>query len=604
MILSKDWPLRSTKSLIPLASIMSSNKDDEDERTSLLASSTAPPAETRPRPSLLHPYNPSNTEPPPSSQQPHPYAISSRTKLTQSTLEEMERGAKRLADDNSVNGLEDTDSVNGLLAGMVDDDDDSVASSNKLFGDKIYTDAAGGRQVNIQDLEYLSQQRGGRRRSSGDVSSSDNSHGLVKKKIVDEIGNELLEAHDDPRLEHLILNQSLKLVATPQELLDSMPYSQEFDDEEMRSQSFQEQSTKHHDSTGGVVVDDMSKRVHESTRALRASIGPSMRRVPSGGAHILQLPRPPSHPEIEPGEEEFDEKKKKVLPKYFTIQVVSMLALMIFVMLVLAAALALGTIAVGPPRQPLGEYQILEAQVGEDFWNFYTFYAGKDSAGSNGYITYVSEKVAREEGIISVVTEVVPKKSMIEIYAKDDPRSEEDWLAEDLAFLDHMKRQKEEEENAEKLEKNATNATDTGGSEAESNSTTAVSSNSTTSTAKKKTDTTSKQKASSDKKKNTRHLLQEDIMTDDIPPPKLEPFNPDNTTDTSEPTETFVVISSSPTDEGPRNSVRLEGRRRFNRGLFIIDLRHMPVSRDLSFVAPLFIIIYKYLTLISSSHLS
>ena len=505
----------------------------------------------------------------------------------------MERGAKRLADDNSVNGL-DTDSVNGLLAGMVDDDDDSVASSNKLFGDKIYTDAAGGRQVNIQDLEYLSQQQRGRRRSSGDVSSSDNSHGLVKKKIVDEIGNELLEAHDDPRLEHLILNQSLKLVATPQELLDSMPFSQELDDEEMRSQSFQEQSTKHHDSTGGVVVDDMSKRVHESTRALRASIGPSMRRVPSGGAHILQLPRPPSHPEIEPGEEEFDEKKKKVLPKYFTIQVVSMLALMIFVMLVLAAALALGTIAVGPPRQPLGEYQILEAQVGEDFWNFYTFYAGKDSAGSNGYITYVSEKVAREEGIISVVTEVVPKKSMIEIYAKDDPRSEEDWLAEDLAFLDHMKRQKEEEENAEKLEKNATNATDTGGSEAESNSTTAVSSNSTTSTAKKKTDTTSKQKASSDKKKNTRHLLQEDIMTDDIPPPKLEPFNPDNTTGTSEPTETFVVISSSPTEEGPRNSVRLEGRRRFNRGLFIIDLRHMPVSRDLSLVAPLFIM-YKYL---------
>ena len=82
----------------------------------------------------------------------------------------MERGAKRLADDNSVNGL-DTDSVNGLLAGMVDDDDDSVASSNKLFGDKIYTYAAGGRQVNIQDLEYLSQQkqRGGRRRSSGVV---------------------------------------------------------------------------------------------------------------------------------------------------------------------------------------------------------------------------------------------------------------------------------------------------------------------------------------------------------------------------------------------------------------------------------------------------
>ena len=34
-------------------------------------------------------------------------------------------------------------------------------------------------------------------------------------------------------------------------------------------------------------------------------------------------------------------------------------------------------------------------------------------------------------------------------------------------------------------------------------------------------------------------------------------------------TEPFVYMSTSATQEGPRNSVRLEGLRRFNRGLFI-----------------------------------
>mmetsp|Transcript_5479 Transcript_5479/g.10444 ORF Transcript_5479/g.10444 Transcript_5479/m.10444 type:complete len:524 (-) Transcript_5479:2313-3884(-) len=42
--------------------------------------------------------------------------------------------------------------------------------------------------------------------------------------------------------------------------------------------------------------------------------------------------------------------------------------------------------------------------------------------------------------------------------------------------------------------------------------------------------------------------------------------------------EPFVYMSTSPTDAGPRNSVRLEGLRRFNRGLFILDLRHMPAG--------------------------
>lgn len=42
--------------------------------------------------------------------------------------------------------------------------------------------------------------------------------------------------------------------------------------------------------------------------------------------------------------------------------------------------------------------------------------------------------------------------------------------------------------------------------------------------------------------------------------------------------ETFIYMSSSPTEEGPRDSIRLEGKSRFNRGLFIIDLDHMPAG--------------------------
>lgn len=40
--------------------------------------------------------------------------------------------------------------------------------------------------------------------------------------------------------------------------------------------------------------------------------------------------------------------------------------------------------------------------------------------------------------------------------------------------------------------------------------------------------------------------------------------------------EQFVYMSSAPTKNGPRDSVRLEGKKRFNRGLFILDVRHMP----------------------------
>ncbi|KAL3757292.1 hypothetical protein ACHAWU_008453 [Discostella pseudostelligera] len=40
--------------------------------------------------------------------------------------------------------------------------------------------------------------------------------------------------------------------------------------------------------------------------------------------------------------------------------------------------------------------------------------------------------------------------------------------------------------------------------------------------------------------------------------------------------EELVYLSSAPTKVGPRDSIRLEGKRRFERGLFILDVRHMP----------------------------
>ena len=40
----------------------------------------------------------------------------------------------------------------------------------------------------------------------------------------------------------------------------------------------------------------------------------------------------------------------------------------------------------------------------------------------------------------------------------------------------------------------------------------------------------------------------------------------------------FVYMSSLPTEKGPRDSVRLEGKTRYDRGLFILDLRHLPTG--------------------------
>lgn len=42
--------------------------------------------------------------------------------------------------------------------------------------------------------------------------------------------------------------------------------------------------------------------------------------------------------------------------------------------------------------------------------------------------------------------------------------------------------------------------------------------------------------------------------------------------------ESFIYMTSAPTEEGHRDSIRLESYKRYNRGLFIIDIRHMPAG--------------------------
>ncbi|KAL3822136.1 hypothetical protein ACHAXA_011914 [Cyclostephanos tholiformis] len=298
---------------------------------------------------------------------------------------------------------------------------------------------------------------------------------------------------------------------------------------------------------GSTSSSPLSDRVHLSTIRLRDSV----RRGGSG-----RLPRLPSHAEIEKGDGGEEGAKWTSPPPGMVMlppRVICTLVIAVFVLTLIVAALllGLGALAAGPPLQPVGEYRILEVQEGDDFWSYYDFYAGKDSAGSNGFITYVSRDVGEREGIIDVVTEVVPERRMIEIYEDGDVRGEVDWMAEDLAFLDQLSRLK-----AENIGKNASSAAGATKRANEGEST-----------------------AEERKKVATKDTLRDQDAMSDSPPPRLEPFNPDDdSNNTGISTETFVIISSSPTPEGPRNSIRLEGLRRFNRGLFIIDLRHMPAG--------------------------
>eukprot|EP00934_Nitzschia_sp_Nitz4_P009340 Nitzschia sp. Nitz4//scaffold17_size182527//81430//83144//NITZ4_001852-RA/size182527-snap-gene-0.295-mRNA-1//-1//CDS//3329539334//9330//frame0 len=151
-----------------------------------------------------------------------------------------------------------------------------------------------------------------------------------------------------------------------------------------------------------------------------------------------------------------------------------MLVLALLGLGVLFGSMYFGAQFLGPPNQPVGPYALVERQEGDEFFQYYTFYEGPDSVGSNGYINYVSEARATEIGIANVSHET-------------------DEL--DVFFSSQNRR-------------------------------------------------------------------------------RAEGVKPGNISKE----EPFLYLKTAPTEAGPRESIRLEGKRRFNRGLFIIDVRHMPAG--------------------------
>ena len=121
----------------------------------------------------------------------------------------MERSARRLAD----NILPDSDSVNGLLAGFSDDEGSVGSIGSKLSegSSSLWAEGMGGKVVTTKDLDFLVAGRrgrsgsvggsGGRRRDDGkgNGKGSDVSNGASRRRnTVDDIGNELLGARDNP----------------------------------------------------------------------------------------------------------------------------------------------------------------------------------------------------------------------------------------------------------------------------------------------------------------------------------------------------------------------------------------------------------------------
>ena len=74
-------------------------------------------------------------------------------------------------------------------------------------------------------------------------------------------------------------------------------------------------------------------------------------------------------------------------------------------LLVITGILLVGQVT-GPPYQPVGPYTLIERQTGEDFFQYYNFYDGADSVGSNGYNQYVNHEHAINRGILNVTEEV------------------------------------------------------------------------------------------------------------------------------------------------------------------------------------------------------
>ena len=159
--------------------------------------------------------------------------------------------------------------------------------------------------------------------------------------------------------------------------------------------------------------------------------------------------------------------EQEEVPKVVSRRVWLMAAMAFAGLMLLAAAFYIGVKFIGPPNQPVGPYTLIERQEGSNFFDYYTFYEGRDSVGSNGYNMYVGMDKAAELGIVNVTME----PDSMDVFGR-------------RRLDDNMR----------------------------------------------------------------VHINK----------------------------EPFVHMGTSPTEEGPRNAIRLEGIRRFNRGLFIIDVRHMP----------------------------
>ncbi|KAL3914642.1 MAG: hypothetical protein SGILL_006020, partial [Bacillariaceae sp.] len=180
----------------------------------------------------------------------------------------------------------------------------------------------------------------------------------------------------------------------------------------------------------------------------------------------LDLEPPTAAPTTRVSEVQIRKQTQKAGSRFFT-----MTGLCVLTFGIIIAALWIGAEFIGPPNQPVGPYQLVERQEGDDMFGYYTFYQGPDSAGSNGYIDYVSQERAQERAITNITHEY----DELDVFYR-------------------------------------------------------------------------------------RRILGEKGKE---PPAKKEPF---------------LYLKTAPTEAGPRESVRLEGKRRFNRGLFVIDVRHMPAG--------------------------
>ena len=173
-----------------------------------------------------------------------------------------------------------------------------------------------------------------------------------------------------------------------------------------------------------------------------------------------------------------------------------------------------------------------------EFFDYYTFYEGRDSVGSNGFNTYISEASAFDLGVVNVTME----KDVLDMYASKRKRRLE----------------KEEEEHDDDDDSNATTTTTT---------TTATSKILNSTISNEELEVAIKAQNYDNNSKNAMKE-EEDLIMDSLllPPIIIQKEEP------------FLYMKSAPTPAGPRDAIRLEGKRRFNRGLFILDLRHMPAG--------------------------